>query len=134
MIRIGKLILLGVLVLGGIYWFAPWDLSRGQEAGLPDRDPGLACEWVTREGALLLDVRTAKEFSEVRLPGAKHIWVEDLKKRPDEVDRYTGGDRGKPIVVYCAKGGRAGRAKEILLEAGYSRVTNLGGLSDWNCQ
>jgi phage shock protein E len=129
----GKLILLGVVVVGGMYWFAPQlgDDSRGLEAGLPDRDAGLACELVTKEGALLLDVRTAKEFSEVRLPGAKHIWVEDLKKRLDEVDRYTGGERDKPIVVYCARGGRASEAKKILLEAGYGRVTNLGGLSDW---
>ena len=88
MIWKGKLILLGVLVVGGMYWFAPQfgDDSRGLEAGLPDRDARLACELVTKEGALLLDVRTAKEFSEGRLPGAKHIWVENLKKRLDEVD------------------------------------------------
>ncbi|XYI04124.1 rhodanese-like domain-containing protein [Sorangium sp. So ce1128] len=38
---------------------------------------------------------------------------------------------GKPIVVYCASARRAQQVKDVLLEAGYEQVTNLGGIDDW---
>lgn len=102
-----------------------------QDGELPDGDPKLACELVKHDGALLLDVRTWWEYSLYRLPGAKNIWVEDLSKRLDEVEEALGGRRDKAIVVYCTRGVRAGVAKKILQEAGFSRITNLGGISDW---
>ena len=98
---------------------------------LPDRDPQLACELVKHEDALLLDVRTWWEFAAYRLSGARNIWVEDLSKRLDEVAEAVGGRKDKAIVVYCTKGLRAEQAKKILQDAGFSRVTNLGGISDW---
>lgn len=102
-----------------------------QERGLPDRDPGLACELVKNEDALLLDVRTWWEYTVYRLPDSKNIWVSELSERLDEVAEALEGEKNKPIVVYCSKGVRAAEAKKILLEAGFSRVTNLGGVSDW---
>lgn len=38
--------------------------------------------------------------------------------------------KDKPILVYCASGKRAGRAKEELEKLGYTRVLNLGGFND----
>ena len=38
------------------------------------------------------------------------------------------GDKSKPIVVYCAAGKRAARAKETLEAAGYTNVVNGGGI------
>jgi rhodanese-related sulfurtransferase len=102
-----------------------------EATALPDRDPRLACELVKHEDALLLDVRTWQEYSAYRLPGARNIWVGELSKRLDEVIEALGGTRDKAIVVYCTKGVRAGKAKQILQDAGFSRVTNLGGISDW---
>jgi len=102
-----------------------------QESGLPDRDPGLACELVNNEDALLLDVRTWWEYTVYRLPGSRNIWVSELSDRLDEVTEALEGEMDKPIVVYCSKGVRAAEAKKILLEAGFLRVTNLGGVSDW---
>ena len=46
------------------------------------------------------------------------------------VDKLTGGDKAKPVVVYCAKGGRAQKAKEALEAAGYTHVVNGGGYDD----
>jgi len=44
----------------------------------------------------------------------------------------VGGDKTKPIVVYCGSGRRAATAKEKLVAAGYTQVTNLGGIADWD--
>ena len=98
---------------------------------LPDRDPALAHELVAK-GALLLDVRTPKEFGEKHLDGALNVPVDDLPGRLAEIEKLSAGDKQKPIVVYCKSGGRAGRAKAALLEAGFGRVTNLGGIDDWD--
>ena len=120
-----------LLSLGLLIWTV--SLCRAESSGpiLPDRDPELACDLVKYEDALLLDVRTWWEFSLYRLPGAKNIWVGDLYKRLNEVSEALGGEKNRAIVVYCTKGVRAEKAKQILMEAGYTRVTNLGGLSDW---
>lgn len=100
-------------------------------AGLPDRDPALAHKLVAA-GAVLIDVRTPEEYATRHLDGAVNIPVDDLKSRMGEVDKLTGGDKGKPIVVYCQAGGRAGRAKTTLVESGHGQVTNLGGIADWD--
>jgi phage shock protein E len=100
---------------------------------LPDRDPALAHRLVVA-GALLLDVRTPAEYADRHIDGAANLPVDELRARPVDVDKLTGGDRDKPIVVYCGSGKRAARAKQVLVEAGYRHVTNLGGIEDWDRQ
>jgi phage shock protein E len=100
-------------------------------AALPDHDPALAHKLVAA-GAVLLDVRSADEFGDKHLPGAVNIPVDDLGGRLDELKKLAGGDMQKPIVVYCASGNRAGRAKKVLSSAGYGQITNLGSIGDWD--
>jgi rhodanese-related sulfurtransferase len=99
--------------------------------GLPDHDPELAYRLVNQEHALLLDVRTSREYLAGHVPGAKNIDVQELPDRLNEVEALVGGKKDRPIVVYCTRGVRAAQAKRILLKAGYEKVTNLGGLYDW---
>ena len=95
---------------------------------LPDRDPALAHRLVAN-GAVLVDVRTPEEYATRHVEGAINIPVDDLESRIAEVSK---GDTSKPVVVYCHSGNRAGRAKKILVDHGYSQVTNLGGIDDWD--
>jgi len=99
-------------------------------AGLPDRDPQLAKKLVS-EGALLLDVRRNDEWNDGHLEGATHIPVQELEGRLDDIDKKVGGDKSKPIVIYCRSGARADSAKDMLLKAGYTQVTNVGGMTDY---
>lgn len=99
--------------------------------GLPDRDPALAHDLVAK-GALLLDVRTKEEYDGKHLDGATNISIQELDGRMADVDKLVGGDKTKPIVVYCGSGRRAATAKEKLVAAGYTQVTNLGGIADWD--
>ena len=109
---------------------APDPEAAGPEK-LPDRDPELALRLVAEEGALLLDVRTPEEFSEGFAEGAVNIPVQELEARIAEVTELLEGQQDRPIVVYCRSGRRSTTAKEILLEAGFGRVTNLGPLTAW---
>lgn len=105
--------------------------SPAAPAGLPDHDPALAHK-LAAEGALVLDVRTPEEFSGKRVEGAVNIPVDEVEGKMSEIDKLTGGDKDKPIVVYCAAGGRAASAKRMLVKAGHTKVTNLGGVADWD--
>lgn len=74
----------------------------------------------------LLDVRQPGEYQKNHIPGAKLIPIGQLDKRLDEIDR------GKPVLAYCAVGGRSRVAAQMLAGKGFDRVINLsGGIKAW---
>jgi len=80
------------------------------------------------EGALILDVRTPEEFSSGHVPDAVNIPYDTLASRLPELE----SDRGRPVIVYCESGRRAGKATSVLLGAGYESVFHLAGdMSEW---
>lgn len=97
---------------------------------LPDGDKQLAHRLV-EQGALLLDVRSQAEYNERHLDNSLLIPHTEVGARIQEVLAAQGGDKRKPIVVFCRRGGRAAAAKAVLMQNGFSEVTNLGGIDDW---
>jgi phage shock protein E len=89
------------------------------------KDPDVAKQLIA-SGAPVVDVRTADEVKDGALPGAKHIPIDEFDARIAEV----GADKSQPIVLYCASGNRAGKAKAKLEAAGYTYVVNGGGYDD----
>jgi molybdopterin/thiamine biosynthesis adenylyltransferase/rhodanese-related sulfurtransferase len=76
----------------------------------------------------LLDVREADEVAGGHLPGAVHIPRGFLELRIEDAV----GDRGRPIVVYCAGGVRSAYAAATLTQLGYTNVKSMeGGFSRW---
>ena len=75
-----------------------------------------------------LDVRSQQEWEGGHAAGATLIPINEFQGRLADIEKLTGGDKSKPIVVYCASGARSGRAKDMLVKAGYTKVTNVGGL------
>ena len=75
--------------------------------------------------ALIVDVRTPREFEGGHYLGAVNIPLDSLTARISEF-----GDKNQPIVVYCRSGRRSGLAKEELRKAGFTQVQNGGGLKD----
>jgi rhodanese-related sulfurtransferase len=74
---------------------------------------------------LLLDVRTPEEFASGHIPGAVNISVDALASRLSELPT------NQPIVVYCRSGNRSVTASQILAEAGYTSIYDLGGIIAW---
>ena len=72
---------------------------------------------------LVLDVRTPEEYAAGHLPGAINIPHGDLAGRIGEL----GQARDRDIVVYCRSGARAGKALDVLGEAGFTRLFHLNG-------
>ena len=39
--------------------------------------------------------------------------------------------KDRPVLLYCASGGRSALAGQTLRQMGYDKVYNLGGFKDW---
>ena len=76
---------------------------------------------------IILDVRTAQEYSEKHIPGAinipnETIGAEDIPELPD---------KEQLILVYCRSGNRSKQASEKLVKLGYTNIVEFGGINDW---
>ncbi|MGB1347866.1 MAG: rhodanese-like domain-containing protein [Flavobacteriales bacterium] len=81
------------------------------------------------DGALLLDVRTPEEWAEGHLAGAAHkdYWGDD-----DFDAAMNSIPRDRPVLVYCAGGGRSGLTAQELNKTGHLKVYNLeDGITGW---
>ena len=76
-------------------------------------------------GSQLLDVRTAEEFDSGHFAGAINLDVEDIiaGKLPDAA-------KDTQLYVYCRSGNRSAQAVSLLKQAGFTNITDLGGLTD----
>lgn len=78
---------------------------------------------------IILDVRTAEEFANGHLAGAKNIDI-NSDKFDSEIKNL---DTSQPIFVYCLAGSRSARAAEKLAQLGFSQIYDMqGGYSKWN--
>lgn len=86
-----------------------------------------AIERQQRGEAVVIDVRTDQEWNEGHATDALH-WglVEHLENgEMPELDKDT------EIYVTCRSGNRAQQAIDIMADAGFTNLTNIGGLNDW---
>src|SRR5690606_6570930 len=75
---------------------------------------------------LLIDVRSRIEYFMGHLEDAVCIPHDQL---PEALSRRDGITTKSRIVVYCASGARSAAAAAALRGAGYTQVTDLGGLA-----
>ena len=81
----------------------------------------------SKEGYIILDVRTQEEYDQGHIPGAIVISHEKIAEKAEEV--LT--DKDQLILVYCRSGRRSKIAAEALVELGYTNIKEFGGIIDW---
>ena len=80
------------------------------------------------KGAQILDVRTAKEVAEGKIEGSINI---DYFS-PKFLENASKLDKSKPVLIYCAAGGRSLSAAKDLKKAGFKKVYDLlNGYDGW---
>lgn len=77
------------------------------------------------KGVIIYDVRTREEFNTSHVAGAKLLPVQDIQSGtlPSEPTDTA-------IAVYCRSGNRSAQAASILKEAGFTNITDMGGLNN----
>ncbi|MCB2305115.1 rhodanese-like domain-containing protein [Clostridium estertheticum] len=77
---------------------------------------------------IIIDVRTKEEYDNGHIPGAKLVPVQILPMKLDELGVY----KDKPVLVYCASGGRSPRAVDTLANNDFKNIYHLShGIGSW---
>ncbi len=77
-------------------------------------------------GAFVLDVRQPEEWNQFHIPSATLIPLGELENRLNEIPA------DQPVLVVCRSGNRSATGRDILLDAGFSKVTSMaGGMNEW---
>jgi phage shock protein E len=75
-----------------------------------------------QQGATLLDVRTSSEFNGSHIEGSINIPVQSIDQHIEKLDK------SKPVITYCALGGRSAMAAAKLKSQGF-KVVSAGGIN-----
>ena len=73
----------------------------------------------------LIDVREQYEWDAGRIAGARHIELERLAGRAEEIDRE------RPVVFQCRLGARSAMATQAFRTAGWDAYNLTGGITEW---
>lgn len=110
------------------------ELVAAANAAVPKISADEARKLVSEEDALVVDVRDAPELqASGKIKDAVHVSRGMLEFRADEETPYYNEAfrKDRPIILYCASGGRSALGGKALKDMGYERVYNLGAFKDW---
>lgn len=115
----GAAVLMALLVLG-------YEL-RSRSAGSVAVAPNDAIRMMNA-GAVLVDLRSANQFKDGHIEGARSVPGDQLAADPKALERLS----GKKLVLYCDNGATTTAALRTLARAGVKDVFSLrGGLAAW---
>lgn len=80
-----------------------------------------------KDEVLIIDVRSPEEYKGGHIAHAINIPLDEVKDRLDEIADY----KDKPVILYCNTGNKSGQAAEILVENGFTDVTNAAGVKEY---
>jgi rhodanese-related sulfurtransferase len=95
--------------------------------GIPEITPQEAITSMA-DGAIMLDIREADEWEEVRIPGSRFQPLSEIN------DWFEALPRDRTIILQCRSGNRSAMATSALIrQAGMDNVVNLsGGIIAWH--
>lgn len=92
--------------------------------GMFSQSPQIECvearDLIQNNDAQLVDVRTPQECIQGSLPGSVNIPLQQIHNEHGSLDK------SKPVIVFCASGGRSAQAQSLLRDLGFDQVHNLG--------
>ncbi len=110
------------------------EMLAAANASVPRVDRDEAMTLIKDKNALVVDVRDLPELqASGKVTGAVHVsrGMLEFRADPDSPYHNPAFNRDRPVIVYCASGGRSALAGKVLQELGYRDVRNLGAFKDW---
>jgi rhodanese-related sulfurtransferase len=102
-------------------------------AAVPAITPAEAADLVKTGDALIIDVRDGTEVAASgKAKGALAIsrGLLEFKADPALPTHDANLRKDRPMILYCASGGRSALAGQTLLDMGFTDVRNAGGFTD----
>lgn len=96
------------------------------EATFIELEPSEVHQRITRGKAIIVDVREASEYENIRIPSAFLMPLSFFEAEHFPVIN------GTEVVLMCAVGKRSAAAAKQLMKAGFMEVTHMiGGINKW---
>jgi len=123
-----KLYIFLIILLGGGAgsWF--WNTSHAvpQESRLSAEVAIKKTSGKNKDRYMLIDVRESWENQAVRIPGSKHIPLQEI------ADNIKNIDKKQKLILYCTVGVRSDKAYRVFRKLGFEEVYVLnGGIDAW---
>ncbi len=96
--------------------------SQGEAVSLT---PERVAEMVEAGEAQVIDVREASEWEHGRVPGARHMEIDQVSLNANAIDR------SRPVVFQCRGGSRSEMVAAAFRESGWDAYNMDGGLRAW---
>lgn len=109
-------------------------LLDAANAAVPRITPAEAKAMMENDNALVVDVRDGTEVAASgKVAGALHVnrGLLEFRADPAAPTHDKAFDPARPVILYCASGGRSALAGKLLKDMGYGRVFNLGQFKEW---
>ncbi len=113
---IGGAVALIILVTGMFFGFG--------HNGAGDVGGDFMSTYKSAENVVLVDVRTASEYSEGHIEGAQNVDFYD----PAFIEKMKALGTDKDFFIYCRSGNRSGQALQALAQAGITAQHLEGGI------
>jgi len=101
--------------------------SSTQKAEYIKITPADAKALMDSETVIVLDVRTQSEYDSGHIKNAVLLDSIDVSAKAASVLP----DKKAAILVYCRSGNRSAASSKLLIEMGYTKVMDFGGIIDW---
>lgn len=116
------LAMLFVGLLGALVWTSISTTGAGQLS------PADAVRLISREDAVVIDIRPDGEFRNGHIVNAIHIPFDQIDSRLGRLGKY----RSKPVIAACRTGQQSASVAKRLRSEGFERVHRLqGGVLAW---
>lgn len=86
-----------------------------------------AYEMMQNQEVIIIDVRTEAEYKEGFISNAILIPNDEITDTPPE----QLPDKDAVILVYCRSGNRSAKAANKLIQMGYTKIYDFGGINRW---
>lgn len=80
-----------------------------------------------KDEVLLIDVRPVEQYEEGHIPHAINIPLADTEASLEKLEPW----KTEPVILYCNTGNQSGQAADILVENGFTNVTNAAGVKEF---
>jgi rhodanese-related sulfurtransferase len=109
------------------------EIMAAANAAVPKVSAAEARAMIARDNPLIVDVRDGTELQQSgKVKGALHVsrGLIEFRADPDSPAYNPAFQKDRPVILYCASGGRSALAGKTLKDMGYAKVFNLGGFKE----